>query len=262
MSRILSVKAKEVLDSKGNPTVEAEVATENGLFKSMVPSGTSTGLYEALELRDGDKKRYDGKGVLKAVSNINSIIAKAVVGKDAAKQQEIDNLMIGLDGTEKKSMLGANAILGVSIAVCRAGAAAKKMPLYKYLAEISGNKKFVLPLPMILVLEGGKHAEKSSDLQEFMIMPCKAKSFADAVEIGSEIYQSIGEVLKKEGLSTIIGFEGAYGPNIKSNEKVLQIIVNGIKKAGYKLNDVLIAIDCAASELFENNKTLLRHIFY
>jgi enolase len=259
MARILSIKAREILDSRGNPTVEAEITTEEGVFASSVPSGASTGAYEALELRDNDKSRYNGKGVLKAVSNINNLIAKELIGKDPTKQEEIDHLMIELDGTENKSKLGANAILAVSMSVCKAGAAAKKLPLYKYIAEIGHNQNIILPVPMVLVLEGGKHADESSDLQEFMIMPYAAKNFKEAIRISSEIYQSIGKVLKKQGFNTNVGFEGAYGPSLGSNKKVLEIILEGIKAAGYKPEkEIMIAIDSAASEFFEKNKYNLK----
>jgi len=259
MAKILNVKAREILDSRGNPTIECDVITENGLFRAAVPSGASTGIYEALELRDNDKKRYLGKGVLKAVENVNKKIAPFVLGKDPTRQREIDELMIKADGTENKSNFGANAILAVSMAVCKAGAEANRTSLYRHIAEIGGNKKFVLPVPMILVLEGGKHADNSSDLQEFMIMPYNAKSFKEAIRIGSEIYGAIGRVLKKNGFNINVGFEGAYGPALGSNEKVLQVIVDGILDAGYKpVEDVLIAIDSAASELFDKGKYNLK----
>lgn len=259
MSKIKAVKAREVLDSRGNPTVEVDLLTEDGLFRSIVPSGASTGVHEALELRDGDKSRYMGKGVLKAVKNVNDKISKIVIGMDPTKQEDIDKAMIKADGTENKSKFGANAILAVSMAACKAGAAAKKTPLYKHIADLAGNKKFILPVPMVLVLEGGKHADQSSDLQEFMVMPYKAKNFKEAIRWGSEIYHSIGKVLKKDSFNINVGFEGAYGPSLGSNEKVFQIIVDGIKKAGYKPGEeVLIATDGAASEFFENGKYHLK----
>lgn len=259
MSKILSVKAREILDSRGNPTVEVDVFTAKGVFRAAVPSGASTGVHEALELRDGDKSRYLGKGVLKAVDNVNNEISKLIVGIGCTHQKKIDKIMIDADGTENKSKFGANAILGVSMAVCKAGAADKKMPLYKYIAKLAGVNEFILPVPMVLVLEGGKHADQSSDLQEFMVMPYKAKSFKEAIRIGSEIYQNIGKVLKRQGFNINVGFEGAYGPSLGSNEKVLQMIVEGIKEAGYKPGEeVLIAIDGAASELFEEGKYNLK----
>lgn len=259
LSAIKKVVAREVLDSRGNPTVEAEVVTDKFSVSAMVPSGASTGTYEALELRDNDKKRYNGKGVLKAVNNVNNIISKKLVGLDCTKQKGIDKLMIELDGTENKSKLGANAILAVSMAVCKAGAAAKGVPLYKSIADLGGNKNLILPVPMVLVLEGGKHADQSSDLQEFMVMPHKAKTFKEAIRQGSEIYQSIGKVLKKQGFNINVGYEGAYGPSLGSNEKVLQIIVDGIKEAGYKpKEEISIAIDGAASEFFDDGKYNLK----
>ncbi|MBW2977089.1 phosphopyruvate hydratase [Candidatus Woesearchaeota archaeon] len=259
MSEIKKVLAREVLDSRGNPTVEADVFTERFSVSAMVPSGASTGKHEALEMRDNDPERYNGKGVLKAVDNVNKIISKKIIGMDCTKQKEIDNFMIKLDGTENKSKLGANAILAVSMAVCKAGAAEKNMPLYKYIANLGGNDNIILPVPMVLVLEGGKHADQSSDIQEFMVMPCKAKTFREAIRWGSEIYHSIGKVLKKQGFNINVGYEGAYGPSLGSNERVFQVIVEGIKEAGYKpLDEVKIAIDGAASEFFENGKYNLK----
>mgnify|MGYP001478286085 CR=1 FL=1 len=255
MSKILSIKAREILDSRGNPTVEVDLTTEDGLFRAAVPSGASTGIHEALELRDGDKSRYLGKGVLKAVENVNKQISERLDGMDVKEQKTIDHALINLDNTDNKANLGANAMLAVSMAACKAGAAAKKIPLYKYIAEIGGNKKFILPVPMVLVLEGGKHADQSSDIQEFMIMPFKAKSFKEAIKIGSEIYHSIGKVLKSKGFNINVGFEGAYGPSLGSNKKVFEIIVEGIEKAGYKPGEeILIAIDSAASEFYKNKK--------
>jgi len=259
MSGIINLKARQVLDSRGNPTVECELETAQGIFSAMVPSGASTGKHEALELRDGDKSRYLGKGVLKAVENVNSKIAPAVKGLDCTKQAEIDSKMIELDGTDNKGNLGANAMLAVSMAACRAGAAAKGIPLYQHIAELGGNSVFRLPVPMVLVLEGGKHADRSSDLQEFMVMPQSAKSFSEAIRIGSEIYQHIGKVLKKHGFSINVGYEGAYGPSLGSNEKAIEMIVEGINSAGYKPGeDAVKAIDSAASELFEGGKYHLK----
>jgi len=259
MSIIKSVFAREILDSRGNPTVEVDLTTEDGLFRAAVPSGASTGSYEALELRDGNNKRYNGKGVLKAVENVNKRIAPLVKGIDPIEQAEIDQKMIAADGTDNKSKFGANAMLAVSMAACKAGAAAKKVPLYKHIAELGGNKDFILPVPMVLVLEGGKHADQSSDLQEFMVVPYKAKSFREAIRWGSEIYHSIGKVLKSQGFNINVGFEGAYGPSLGSNEKVFQVIVDGIKAAGYKPGkEVLVAIDSAASEFFKEGKYHLK----
>jgi len=254
MSKITNLKAREVLDSRGNPTVEVELTTEDGVFRSIVPSGASTGSHEAIELRDGGE-RYAGKGVLKAVQNVNEEISKLVLGQDSTKQAEIDQLMIKADGTENKGRLGANAILAVSMAVSRAGAAQMGVPLYQYIADLGENKDLIMPVPMVLVLEGGKHADNSSDLQEFMIMPVGAKSFREAIQMGSEIYQHIGKVLKSEGFNINVGFEGAYGPALRSNEKVFEVMVKGIESAGYKPgDDVLIAIDVAASEFYQDGK--------
>jgi len=256
MSKIKQARARQVLDSRGNPTVEAEITTEDGVFIASVPSGASTGFHEALELRDGNSKKYNGKGVLKAVDNANKKIAPLIKGMNPAEQAKIDKKIIEADGTANKRKFGANAVLAVSMAVCKAGAAAKKVPLYKHIADLGGNKKMVLPVPMVLVLEGGKHADQSSDLQEFMVMPYKAKSFSEAIRQGAEIYHSIGKVLKKQGFNINVGYEGAYGPSLGSNEKVFKIIVEGIKKAGYKPGeDALIAIDAAASEFFKGGKS-------
>ena len=254
-SKIKNIKAREVLDSRGNPTIEVDLAINSLKFSAMVPSGASTGTHEALELRDNNKKRYNGKGVLKAVDNVNKIIAKKLIGRDCTKQTEIDNLMIELDGTENKSKLGANAILAVSMAACKAGTYSKNIPLYRYIAQLGKNKKITLPVPMALVLEGGKHADQSSDLQEFMIMPFKAKTFAERIRLSSEIYNSIGKVLKEKNFNINVGFEGAYGPSLGGNEKALQVIVEGIERAGYEPGkEVSIAIDAAASEFFSHGK--------
>ena len=257
--KIRSVKAREVLDSRGNPTIAVNLQTKDCCATSMVPSGISTGIHEALELRDNDKSRYNGKGVLKAVGNVNKIISKKLTGKDCRKQREIDNFLIEFDGTENKSKLGANAILAVSMAVCKAGAAANSLSLYEHIAQLGKNKKFVLPVPMALMLEGGKHADKSSDFQEFMVMPYKAKSFREAIRWASEIYHAIGKVLKNKGFSVNVGHEGAYGPSLGGNEKAFRIIIDGIKEAGYKPHkEVLIVIDPAASEFFDNGKYNLK----
>ena len=258
-SKIKQVKAREVLDSRGNPTVEVYLKTNSCCARSMVPSGASTGTHEALELRDNDKKRYNGRGVLKAVDNVNKIISKKITGMDCTRQNEIDDILIKLDGTENKSRLGANAILGVSMAACKMGAAVKNVNLYEHIAKLGGNKNLLLPVPMALVLEGGKHADQSSDLQEFMVMPHKAKNFRESIRMGSEIYHAIGKVLKEKGFNTNVGFEGAYGPSLGGNEKFLQIIVEGIKKEGYEPGkDAVISIDGAASELYSRGKYNLK----
>jgi enolase len=254
MSKISKILSREILDSRGNPTVEVDLTLEDGSFaRSSVPSGASTGKYEAVELRDGGS-RYLGKGVEKAVSNVNGIIAEKLVGGEF-DQNSLDEAMIALDGTPNKANLGANATLAVSMAFCRAEAISKKIPLYKHIGEIGGNDKFVLPVPMVLVLEGGKHADSSSDLQEYMIAPANPSSFRATMAMCSEIYQHIGTILKDSGYNINVGFEGAYGPALGSNEKVFEIIVEGIKKAGYTPGEqVKIAIDGAASELYKDGK--------
>ncbi|MEW6040614.1 MAG: phosphopyruvate hydratase [Elusimicrobiota bacterium] len=264
MSKIKKVTAREILDSRGNPTVEVDVILQNGVVgRAAVPSGASTGTREAIELRDGDKARYLGKGVLKAVENVNKIIAKAIKGMNAEKQIEIDRKMISLDGTENKSKFGANAILGVSLAVCRATAASKKIPLYKYIRQIYSlkggiYKDFVLPVPMMNVLNGGAHADNNVDLQEFMIVPSGADCFTEALRMGAEIFHSLKSVLKKKGEITSVGDEGGFAPNLKSNEEAVQSIMQAIEQANYKPGkDVFIALDCAASELYQDGKYLL-----
>ena len=250
--KIKNIFAREVLDSRGNPTVEAEVTLEDdSCGKFSVPSGASTGKYEAVELRDGGD-RYDGLGVQRAVSNVNEKIKAALEG-DEFDQESLDKKMIELDGTENKSNLGANAILGVSVAFCKAEAVSKKEPIYKHLQKLSKNDKIAIPKPMILILEGGKHADQSSDFQEFMVIVKNAKTFKEALRISSEIYHKAGEILQKDGHSIDVGFEGAYGPSLKSNEKVFQIIEEAIKEAGYKSGEEIeIAIDSAASELLNS----------
>lgn len=258
---IQKIKAREILDSRGNPTVEVDVILSDGtLGRAQVPSGASTGENEALELRDGDKNRYLGKGVLKAVNNVNNIIAKKLKGKDASEQQEIDRLMIELDGTESKSNLGANAILGVSLAVCCASANFYKIPLYKYIRKIYNfkDKEYVLPVPLMNVLNGGKHADNNVDLQEFMIVPAGAKSFKEALRYGVEVFHSLKAVLKTKGYITSVGDEGGFAPNLSSNEEALQCLVEAIIKAGYKPGkDIFIALDPAASEFYDDFYVLL-----
>jgi enolase len=254
MEKITSVHAREVLDSRGNPTVEVEVETENGAWgRAIVPSGASTGEREALELRDGDKKRFGGKGVLKAVENVNTLIAQKVIGMDVADQVGIDHTMIELDGTKFKSKLGANAMLGVSLAVARAAADFYGMPLYKY---IGGPNAKVLPVPMMNVLNGGKHADSSVDFQEFMIMPVGAKSIRQAVEMGSETFAALRKILKDRGDITSVGDEGGFAPNgLKSNEEPLELLVEAIKNAGYVPGkDICLAMDPASSEFYDEEK--------
>jgi enolase len=252
---IKSIKAREILDSRGNPTVEVDLTTENGVFRAAVPSGASTGIYEALELRDDDPKRYLGKGVLKAVGNINNHLAPALIGKDSTKQEEIDELMLKLDGTENKSKFGANAILGVSLAVCKAGAAAKKVPLYRHIADIAGNKDLILPVPAFNVINGGSHAGNKLAMQEFMILPVCAESFADAVRIGAEVYHTLKKVItQKYGQdASNVGDEGGFAPNIQDNKEGLNLLVTAIEKAGFT-GKVKIGMDVAASEFFKEGK--------
>lgn len=250
---IEEIIGREVLDSRGNPTVEVEVHLEGGVIgRAIVPSGASTGAYEALELRDGDKSRYGGKGVLKAVEHVNKDIAEALVGMDAANQIEIDHEMIKLDGTPNKANLGANAILGVSLACAKAAAEALGMPLYRYLGGVYAH---ILPVPMMNILNGGKHAQDSTDFQEFMIMPAGAATFREALRWGSEIYQALKTVLHDRGQGTNVGDEGGFAPSLPTNEAALQVISEAVEKAGYKLGDqILLAMDPACTELYKDGK--------
>ncbi|WZL71723.1 phosphopyruvate hydratase [Clostridiaceae bacterium 35-E11] len=255
---IIDVLAREVLDSRANPTIEVEVHLEDGTMgRAMVPSGASTGAFEAVELRDGDKDRYLGKGVLKAVENVNDVIAEEIIGMDAIDQIGIDMTMIELDGTENKGKLGANAILGVSMAVAKAAAASLDLPLFQYLGGVNAK---TLPVPMMNILNGGKHADNNVDIQEFMIMPVGAKSFREALRMGAEIFHSLKKVLQEKGLNTGVGDEGGFAPNLTSNEEALEVIMEAIEKAGYvPREDVMLALDVAATELFdkaENNYNL------
>ncbi len=253
MTTITDVFAREIMDSRGNPTVEVDVVLEDGsLGRAAVPSGASTGAYEAVELRDGDKDRYQGKGVLQAVENVNDIIANEIIGLDALDQNDIDAIMLKLDGTPNKARLGANAILGVSMAVAKAAAVSLGMPLYKYLGGINAKE---LPVPMMNIMNGGKHADNNVDIQEFMVMPVGAVSWAEALRMCAEIYHTLKKVLKDKGLATAIGDEGGFAPNLASNEEALKVIVAAIEKAGYKPGEqVALALDVAATELFENGK--------
>ena len=253
MTGIVSVEGREVLDSRGNPTVEVEVVLESGVIgRAMVPSGASTGEHEATELRDGDKSRYGGKGVLKAVHNVNTAIAPEIELMDAVDQIGIDRKMIELDGTPNKSNLGANAILGVSMAVARAAADATGLPLYRYFGGVAAK---LLPVPMMNILNGGKHADNNVDLQEFMIMPVGAPSFREALRMGAETFHALKSVLKGKGLNTSVGDEGGFAPNLNSNEEALQVIITAIEKAGYKPgDDVMIALDPAASSFYDAQK--------
>ena len=256
--RIQKIRAREVLDSRGNPTVEAECTLETGIRgRAIVPSGASTGEHEALELRDGDKKRYLGKGVTKAVGNVNKIIAPALVGQDATLQSHIDQIMLALDGTKNKGKLGANAILGVSMAVARAGAAAHDLPLYRY---IGGVKADVLPVPMMNVVNGGAHADNNVDMQEFMIMPGGAKSLPDAVRMGAEVFHNLKQILHDGGHGTAVGDEGGFAPNLKSNHEAIELILKAIERAGYKPGEeISIALDPASSEFYD--KSSKKYVF-
>lgn len=256
MSQITDVYAREILDSRGNPTLEVEVFLESGAMgRAAVPSGASTGVREALELRDGDKSRYLGKGVLKAVDNVNDIIAEQVIGMEATDQVGVDKKMLELDGTEFKSNLGANAILGVSLAVAKAAADDAGLPLYQY---IGGANAKELPLPMMNIINGGAHADNNVDIQEFMIMPCGAPNFREALRMGAEIFHALKGVLKGKGYNTSVGDEGGFAPNLKSNEEALEVIMEAIVKAGYKPgDDVLLALDVASSELYKDGKYVL-----
>jgi enolase 1/2/3 len=251
-TEIVDIKAREILDSRGNPTVQVDVRLRGGVFgTAAVPSGASTGVHEALELRDGDSKRYGGKGVLKAVANANGTIAAKLKGADASNQRAIDQSMIEMDGTANKSKLGANAMLGVSLAVAHAAAAAKGVPLYLYLNPDAR----VMPVPMMNVVNGGRHADSNVDMQEFMIVPAGAGNMADAVRMGSEIFHALAGVLKKRGHSTNVGDEGGFAPNLKSNEEPIEVILEAIAKAGYRPGiDVSIALDPASSEFYDDGK--------
>jgi enolase len=251
MSEIVDIYAREILDSRGNPTLEVEVYLESGAFgRAAVPSGASTGEREALEMRDGDKSRYLGKGVLKAVDNVNNVIADELIGMDGNDQVGIDMKMIELDGTEYKSKLGANAILGVSLAVAKAAAEEAGQPLYKYIGGAGARE---LPLPMMNIINGGAHADNNVDIQEFMIMPAGAKCFAEALRMGAEVFHALKGVLKGRGYNTSVGDEGGFAPNLKSNEEALEVIMEAVEKAGYKPgSDILLALDVASSELFKD----------
>jgi enolase len=250
MSLIESVHARQILDSRGNPTVEVDVVTESGAFgRAAVPSGASTGTHEAVELRDGDKKVYVGKGVLKAVDNVNSKIASEIVGFDVFDQNLLDKIMIELDGTDNKGKLGANAILGTSMAIAKAAAVEAGLPLYRYIGGVNAN---TLPVPMMNILNGGSHADNSIDFQEFMVMPVKADTFSDALRMGTEVFHTLKKVLHDAGLSTNVGDEGGFAPNIKSNEEAIEIVLKAIEKAGFKPGeDIFIAMDAASSEFFD-----------
>jgi len=255
MTKIVDIQAFEVLDSRGNPTIEADVILSSGAIGSAcAPSGASTGSREALELRDGDKKRYLGKGVIKAVANINGAIKDLLAGQDASDQRAIDQAMIDEDGTENKGKFGANAILAVSLATAKAVASARSIPLYQYIADINGTSgQYSMPLPMMNIINGGEHADNNVDIQEFMIQPVSASSFAEALRAGAEIFHSLKKVLSRRGLSTAVGDEGGFAPNLPSNEAALEVIAEAVANAGYILGeDVTLALDCAASEFYQD----------
>ena len=251
MEQITDVKARQVLDSRGNPTVEVELFSADHMARAIVPSGASTGVHEAVELRDGDKSKYLGKGVLKAVANVNDIIKPAVIGHDIFDQEGLDKKLIELDGTENKGKLGANAILGVSLACAHLAAKSKNVYLYEYL----NPQATLLPVPMMNIMNGGKHADSGLDIQEFMIMPVGAKSFAQALRMGSEIFHNLKKILKEKGLGTGVGDEGGFAPNLPNNEEAFKLIIEAIEKAGYKAGEnVMLAIDAAASEFYDKEK--------
>ena len=257
MAKIVDIKGREVLDSRGNPTVEADVLLDNGIIGSAcAPSGASTGSREALELRDGDKSRYLGKGVLKAVANINGPIRDLLLGKDPIDQKALDQAMIKLDGTENKATLGANAILAVSLAAAKAAAQDQDLPLYAHIANLNGTPGvYSMPVPMMNIINGGEHADNNVDIQEFMVQPVGAKSFSEGLRMGTEIFHHLKAVLKARGLNTAVGDEGGFAPNLASNEDALKVISEAVANAGYTLGtDVTLALDCAASEFYEDGK--------
>jgi len=256
MSEIVDIKAREVLDSRGNPTVEADVILASGhIGSACAPSGASTGSREALELRDFDKSRYLGKGVLNAVAGINGDIKNALIGKDANDQRHVDQIMIDLDGTENKSKYGANAILAVSLACAKAAAASQKKALYEHIAAVNESQSYTMPVPMMNIINGGEHADNNVDIQEFMIQPVGSKNFSEALRCGAEIFHALKAVLKEKGLSTSVGDEGGFAPDLPSNEAALEMIMIAIEKAGYKAGtEVTLALDCAASEFYRDGK--------
>ncbi|NDW20545.1 phosphopyruvate hydratase [Alteromonas hispanica] len=260
MAKISRIIGREILDSRGNPTVEADVYLESGVMgRAAAPSGASTGSREALELRDGDKSRYLGKGVTKAVAAINDAIAPALLGKDALAQSDIDQVMIDLDGTENKETLGANAILAVSLAVAKAAALEKGVALYEHIADLNGTSgQYSMPVPMMNIINGGEHADNNVDIQEFMVQPVGAKSFKEALRMGAEIFHALKKVLSAKGLNTAVGDEGGFAPNLSSNAEALAVIVQAVENAGYKMNeDITLALDCAASEFYKDGKYVL-----
>ncbi|MBF7682719.1 phosphopyruvate hydratase [Acinetobacter sp. B5B] len=259
MSQIVDIRAREILDSRGNPTIEADVILASGVVgRACAPSGASTGSREALELRDGDKSRYLGKGVLQAVNNVNTEIKKLLVGQNVFEQKAIDEAMIALDGTENKEKLGANATLAVSLAAARAAAEEKKIPLYQYIADLRGQTTLSMPVPMMNIINGGAHADNTVDIQEFMIEPVGFTSFAESLRAGAETFHALKSVLKKKGLNTAVGDEGGFAPNLRSNEEAITVILEAIEQTGYKAgSDIMLALDCAASEFYSNGQYVL-----
>lgn len=258
-TEIKDIRAREILDSRGNPTIEADVILADGTIgRAAAPSGASTGSREALELRDGDKSRYLGKGVKKAVANVNSEIRQALVDKDVTEQQAIDDKLIELDSTENKEKLGANATLAVSLAVARAAAKVKRLPLHQYIANLRGQTSLSMPVPMMNILNGGAHADNTVDIQEFMIEPVNFTSFSEALRAGAEVFHSLKSVLKKQGLNTAVGDEGGFAPNLRSNEEAITVIMQAIEQAGYQAGkDIYLALDCASSEFYQNGQYVL-----
>ena len=257
MAKIARIVGREIMDSRGNPTVEADVYLESGAMgRAAAPSGASTGSREALELRDGDKSRYLGKGVTKAVAAVNDVIAPALVGKDALAQSDVDQVMLDLDGTENKETLGANAILAVSLANAKAAAIEKGVALYEHIADLNGTSgEYSMPVPMMNIINGGEHADNNVDIQEFMVQPVGAKSFKEALRMGAEIFHNLKKVLSAKGLNTAVGDEGGFAPNLASNEEALAVITQAVEAAGYKMNeDVTLALDCASSEFYKDGK--------
>ena len=253
MSKIVEIKGREIMDSRGNPTVEVDVILESGAMgRAAAPSGASTGSREALELRDGDKTRYLGKGVLKAVANVNGKIREALLGRDALDQKGLDLAMIELDGTDNKEVLGANAILAVSLAAAKAAATDKNIPLYQHIADLNGTAgQFTMPVPMMNIINGGEHADNNVDIQEFMIQPVSAKTFSEGLRMGAEVFHALKKVLSAKGLNTAVGDEGGFAPDLASNADALAVIKEAVEAAGYKLGtDITLAMDCAASEFY------------
>ncbi|MGO1400195.1 MAG: phosphopyruvate hydratase [Moraxellaceae bacterium] len=259
VTAIKDIRAREILDSRGNPTIEADVILADGtLGRAAAPSGASTGSREALELRDGDKDRYMGKGVKKAVANVNSQIRSALIDKDVTEQQAIDDAMLALDGTENKDNLGANAMLAVSLATAKAAAKSQSLPLHQYIANLRNQTSLTMPVPMMNILNGGEHADNTVDIQEFMIEPVGFTSFSEALRAGTEIFHSLKSVLKSQGLNTAVGDEGGFAPNLRSNEEAITVIMQAIEKVGYKAGkDIHLALDCAASEFYKNGQYVL-----